>query len=50
MRATHTFVTMDLSEAAFNEIRQKLQDAGYEHAFIEEGLIDMRGIAVQRGE
>lgn len=44
-RSTHTVVTMDLSQAAYDEIAQKLRDAGYEHVFGEADMIDLTGIA-----
>ncbi len=47
---TYTYVVLDLSKAAFDEIKAKLAAAGYEHAFhqdSERGLvIDMNGLAV----
>lgn len=43
---THTYVELELSPAAYDEIRQKLEEAGYEHAFNDEATIDMHGIAV----
>lgn len=48
-RTTHTFVVLDLSGAAFDEISRKLKDAGYHHAFSQDDgrdVIDMQGIAV----
>ena len=50
LRQTHTCAILELSEPAFKEIAQKLQEAGYSHAFDGEGkecTIDMHGIAVQ---
>ena len=52
MRSTHTYVLLALSEAAYEEIRAKLEAAGYQHAFHENDecpaspVIDMHGIAV----
>ena len=49
MRRTHTvtLAELELSPAAFEEIAQKMYDAGQHHAF--DGLaIDMSGIAVVR--
>lgn len=51
LRQTHTFVVMDLSPAAYHEIKSKMEEAGYQHTFIErdggsEILIDMHGIAI----
>lgn len=47
---THTYVVLQISKRAFAEIKRKLVEAGYEHAFRkddEHGLvIDMHGIAV----
>lgn len=49
-RATHTFAILALSEEAFNEIRGKMETAGYAdqfHKISGHGLvIDMAGIAV----
>jgi hypothetical protein len=48
-RQTHTYVILELSPAAFAEIKEKLTAAGYQHTFQEdEGrtVIDMHGIAV----
>ena len=44
---THTYAILGLSKEAFAEIKKKLEDAGYQHAFHEDGVIDMHGIAVQ---
>jgi len=52
MRQTHTYVILPLSAAAYREIRAKLLNAGYAHAFHDvdtpEEVIDMHGIAIQR--
>lgn len=52
MRQTHTYVILPLSAGAYREIRAKLMQAGYGHAFQHVGtpeeVIDMHGIAVQR--
>lgn len=54
MTHTRTFVTMDLSPAAYEEVASKLREAGYKHAFHDDGegriLLDMHGIACGRGE
>jgi Trm5-related predicted tRNA methylase len=42
---TYTYVICDISHAAFNEIAAKLKQAGYDHAFMVGGEIDMHGIA-----
>lgn len=46
IRQTHTYVELGLSQAAYDEIKQKLADAGYQHAFMDDGAIDMHGIGV----
>lgn len=47
---THTFVELELSAAAYAEIETKLREAGYHHAFMDGGAIDMHGLAVAREE
>ncbi|HEY9279519.1 MAG TPA: hypothetical protein VIP51_05535, partial [Eoetvoesiella sp.] len=44
---TYSFATLDISRRAYDEIARKLRAAGYEHAFLENGLIDMHGIGLQ---
>lgn len=44
-RTTHTYATLEVSEATYAEIHDKLDEAGYQHAF-HDGAIDMRGIAL----
>lgn len=43
---THTFATLEISTSAFDEIKKKLKDAGYDHAFVEDNVIDMHGIGL----
>lgn len=45
---THTYVLMELSDAAYAEIAEKMHAVGYDHAFGGDGEIDMHGIAVAR--
>lgn len=45
-RTTHTLADLPLSAAAYEEIATALRAAGYSHAFLEGGRIDMSGIAV----
>jgi hypothetical protein len=46
---THTYVTLDVSAAAFEEIKKKLLAAGYDHVFDNNGkTIDMAGIALEQ--
>lgn len=47
---THTYAILEVSPAAYAEIRAKLHAAGYDHAFGEDDgaeVIDMHGIAVK---
>lgn len=48
VKSTHTFVELELSPAAYDEIANKLRAAGYDHAFMDGGAIDMHGIGVMR--
>lgn len=50
LRRTHTYAVLEVSDAAYQEIKAKLQAAGYDHAFMEDGEIDMFGIAVVSAE
>lgn len=49
---TYTYVVLKISPLAYEEIKSKLEAAGYQHAFHDEGedgiVIDMHGIAVAR--
>jgi hypothetical protein len=47
-RQAHTYVTLEVSVAAYDEIRTKLIDAGYIHVFRNQGEIDMHGLALTR--
>ena len=47
---THTFAVLQLSPEAFAEIKDKLEKAGYQDQFLNEGkglMIDMHGIAMK---
>lgn len=50
---THTYAELDVSAETYTEIARKLRDAGYDHAFIDEGerskVIDMHGIGLVTG-
>ena len=50
LRSTHTFVNLAVSKETYEEIKQKLLAAGYNHAFNynrdEEETIDMHGIGL----
>lgn len=47
---TYTYAVLEVSPAAYEEIREKLVKAGYQHAFHEDRthgpVIDMHGIAL----
>ncbi len=44
---THTYALMEVSRAAFDEIKAKLLAAGYDHAVHDDGAtLDMHGIAL----
>jgi len=43
---SHTYSTLEVSENTYNEISEKLKKANYDHAFNEDGEIDMQGIAL----
>ena len=48
--ARHTYAILKVSKALYDEIRQKLAEAGYQDQFYENGVglecIDMTGIAI----
>jgi hypothetical protein len=53
---THTFVELEMSAAAYDEIAAKLREAGYDHAFMKDiagatgkETIDLHGIGVTKG-
>jgi len=50
IRTTYTMVKLELSPAAYEEIKAKLEEAGYQHTFLEDfdggEAIDMTHIAV----
>jgi hypothetical protein len=46
IKQTHTHAELGLSQPAYDEIKRKLEDAGYQHAFMEDGAIDMHGIGI----
>jgi hypothetical protein len=47
LRSTYTYVELEVSAAAYDEIAGKLRAAGYDHAF-HGGTIDMHGIGLTR--
>lgn len=48
-KETHTYATLEVSGAAYDEIANKLKAADYGHAFMDDGAIDMHGIGITRG-
>jgi len=46
---THTYVLLEISQDAFDEVEDKLREAGYDHAFVD-GNIDMHGLALTCGD
>ena len=47
---TYTYAVLEVSEAAYQEIREKLEAAGYQYAFHKDDgaeVIDMHGIAIK---
>jgi hypothetical protein len=49
IRSTHTYAILEVSQAAYDEIRMKLKAADYDHCFHEQDgriVIDMHGIAL----
>lgn len=51
---TYTYVTLEVSHAAYAEIKAKLEVAGYQHTFHDNRdgdgvVIDMHGIALKDG-
>lgn len=50
---SHTYVILKVSPAAYEEIREKMEAADYDHAINDDRLppvIDMHGIALQAEE
>lgn len=51
LSTTYTYAVLAVSDAAYEEIKQKLEEAGYNHVFHENRhgvVIDMHGIALGR--
>lgn len=45
---TYTYALLEVSREAYQEIRRKLEDAGYAHTIGSDGAIDMHGLALVR--
>lgn len=43
---TYTYAELEVSPEAYDEIAAKLKAAGYDHAFMSDGAIDMHGIGL----
>ncbi|WP_130358251.1 hypothetical protein [Pigmentiphaga kullae] len=46
---THTLAILELSPIAYGEVADKLRAAGYDHVFLEDGMLDMSGLGVTCG-
>lgn len=46
LTTTHTYAELEVSAEAYAEIEGKLREAGYDHAFMDDGTIDMHGIGI----
>lgn len=44
---TRTVAALTISQTAFNEVSRLMLVAGYQHAFMPDGAIDMSGICIQ---
>ena len=49
LRSTYTYVELEVSAAAYDEIAGKLRAAGYDHAF-HDHTIDMHGIGLTKAK
>jgi len=47
LRQTHTYVEMEISQTAYDEIAAKFREAGYDHVFMKDEVMDMHGIALK---
>jgi hypothetical protein len=48
IRTTRTYAELEISPEAYDEIASKLKAAGYDHAIMDGGAIDMHGIGLTR--
>lgn len=46
-RSTHTLASLGVSDSTYNEIANRLREAGYSHAFCDEG-VDLSGLMMVR--
>lgn len=50
LTSTHTFAELEVSPDTYDEIAEKLRVAEYDHAFMDDGTIDMHGIGLTKGK
>jgi hypothetical protein len=50
LRSTYTVATMEVPPEVFTLIATKLKDAGYGHAFMDEKMVDLSGVALVPSE
>ena len=46
MRTTHTVAVMKVPKSVYDLVAAELRAAGYDHAFLDDGSIDMTGVAL----
>lgn len=44
---THTYAVLEVRPSTYEDVRKRLERAGYGHAFHDDGCIDMHGIGLQ---
>ena len=49
-KVTHTYAIMEVSASTYQEIRKILEEAGYQLAFEDDGVIDLHGLALKKNE
>lgn len=49
LSSTHTHANLEVTLTTYDEIANKLREAGYDHVFDEDGVIDMHGIGLVCG-
>lgn len=50
LTSTHTYAELEVSADTYDEIAEKLRKAEYDHAFMDDGTIDMHGIGLTKGK
>ena len=46
--ATHTYVELEVSAESYAEVKHLLEQAGWDHAIMDDGAIDLSGIALTK--